>query len=154
MLPLLAAGLPWGRILAIVAIVAAVAGGYMWFNNFVEEKAELTQHLAEVTKDLEAEQYKSALERQNAAYYKGQVELALKDVELLNLKLNEIRKERDNAKKVLEDVPKLERAAAGKPGLVTKFAQRATRKLWSDFEAEAQPSSGSSNPGVSEPPTR
>lgn len=112
-------------IAAIIATIVLSMGGTIWY---------LNSKLDSTKKDLVIEKINTATLTENVKNVQEQIITVTALLNEANGAMMEIRHEREESKKVLEDTSRLERLAAERSTLVSKLAVRATKRVFDNFE--------------------
>lgn len=126
--------LPWGKIVLLLTILAVVGGGYFWVNSLVNRLGEQERINSELG-------YKLVQEQTAHKVFKERVDAAVVRLDRVHKQMSDIRTERDKAVRRLAD-SRLEGLAAARPSLITRYARRATVRVWREFEEASNPDSG------------
>lgn len=121
-------GLSYAKAIGILVVLAALAGAYFYVTGLQSKYTEQVAMNREMG-------YMLIQEQVAHNHYKERVNANQKELAAANQEIAVARMERDAANRKVADL-RLSKLASAKPGLVTRFARRATERLWVDFETE------------------
>lgn len=124
-------GLSYAKALGILVVLTALAGAYFYVTGLQSKYTEQVAMNREMG-------YMLIQEQAAHKHYKGRVDENQKELATANQEIAAARMERDAANRKVADL-RLSKLASAKPGLVTRFARRATERLWADFEVMSAP---------------
>ena len=117
----------WVSAIVVIVVLALIGGAFLYVNHLSSKVTRLTgERDTALAGMMQAKAEKAELERS--------VERAERNIEHTNLELAEARDEAQRYQKKFEDHD-LAKLATAKPGLVTRFARRATERVLNDIEA-------------------
>ena len=143
MIPFAIPGLPWAKIIIVLAIVGTITAGYFYVNN-------LQDRLVETERANLALEIRATTAEQNAENAIESMKKAILHAKETDTKMQTIRAERDEAKKIVDDSNRLARLALAKPGLISNRARAATDRLYQEFEDLSRRNSGADLHGASD----
>ena len=122
-------GFSYTKILVVIAVLAIIAGGYLYVTNLQTKNAELTASLA--TAQLAN---KTLTEEKNDIIRR--LEVSKFEQDKLNNSLNESREKYNATVKIFSDHD-FEKLAKSKPGLISNRMKAATKKVFDEVEKES-----------------